>query len=69
MVGFPDHFSALAARYAAYRPHYPPVLVTALADLCRRHDMAWDIGCGNGQLSVALTARFDRVIAADPSQA
>jgi len=28
MVGFPDHFTALAARYAAYRPHYPPALVT-----------------------------------------
>ena len=69
MVGFPDHFSALAARYAAYRPHYPPELVTALADRCERHDVAWDIGCGSGQLSVALAARFARVIATDPAQA
>ena len=69
MVGFPDHFSALAARYAAYRPHYPPALVTALADLCQRHEVAWDIGCGNGQLSVALATRFARVIATEPAQA
>jgi SAM-dependent methyltransferase len=69
MVGFPDHFSALAARYAAYRPHYPPALVTALADRCERHEVAWDIGCGNGQLSVALATRFARVIATEPAQA
>jgi len=31
--------------------------------------VVWDIGCGNGQLSVALAARFDRVIATDPAQA
>jgi SAM-dependent methyltransferase len=69
MAGFPDHFSALAARYAAYRPHYPPALVGVLADRCERHDTAWDVGCGNGQLSVALAARFAHVVATDPAQA
>jgi SAM-dependent methyltransferase len=69
MAGFADHFSALAARYAAYRPHYPPQLVDLLADRCERHEVAWDVGCGSGQLSVALAARFARVIATDPAQA
>jgi SAM-dependent methyltransferase len=69
MVGFADHFSAHAARYAAYRPHYPPALVGVLADRCERHDVAWDVGCGSGQLSVALATRFERVIATDPAQA
>lgn len=69
MTGFADHFSQLAARYAQYRPHYPAALVDALADRCPGHAVAWDIGCGNGQLSVALAARFERVIAADPAQA
>jgi SAM-dependent methyltransferase len=69
MAGFADHFSELAARYAQYRPHYPPALVDALADASPARGVAWDIGCGNGQLSVALAARFDRVIATDPAQA
>jgi SAM-dependent methyltransferase len=69
MGSFADHFSALAARYAAYRPHYPPELTGLLADRAAHHDVAWDVGCGSGQLSVALAARFARVIAIDPAQA
>jgi SAM-dependent methyltransferase len=69
MSGFADHFSELAARYVRYRPHYPPALVDALADRSPARGVAWDIGCGSGQLSVALAARFDRVIATDPAQA
>jgi SAM-dependent methyltransferase len=69
MTGFADHFSKLAARYAQYRPHYPPELVDALAGCSPARTVAWDIGCGNGQLSVALAERFDRVIATDPAQA
>ncbi len=68
-MGFPDHFSAIAARYAAYRPHYPPALVEALAERADTGGVAWDVGCGNGQLSVALAERFRRVIATDPAQA
>lgn len=60
-----DHFSVVAARYAAYRPHYPPALAAALG----RGETAWDVGCGNGQLAVALAERFTRVIATDVSQA
>lgn len=69
MTAFADHFSELAARYAQYRPHYPPALVDVLAGASPAPGAAWDIGCGNGQLSVALAARFDRVIATDPAQA
>jgi SAM-dependent methyltransferase len=69
MTAFADHFSKLAAHYAQFRPHYPPELVDALADRCPAHRVAWDIGCGSGQLSIALTARFDHVIATDPAQA
>lgn len=65
---FPDHFSTIAARYATYRPHYPAALVEALAERAPT-GTAWDIGCGSGQLSVALADRFERVIATDPSQA
>ena len=66
-MSFPDHFSAVAAQYAAYRPHYPRELVDALASLTEPPELAWDVGCGSGQLSVALAERFARVIATDPS--
>ena len=65
---FADHFSTIAARYAAYRPTYPPALVDVLADRSPP-GTAWDIGCGTGQLSVDLARRFARVIATDPAQA
>lgn len=65
---FADHFSTIASRYAAYRPIYPRALVDALADRAPP-GVAWDIGCGSGQLSVALAERFERVIATDPAQA
>jgi SAM-dependent methyltransferase len=67
-MSFADHFSTIAARYAAYRPTYPASLVDELAARCTP-GTAWDVGCGNGQLSVALAAKFARVIATDPAQA
>ena len=66
---FADHFSEIAARYAAYRPHDPLALIDALAERCERREVAWDVGCGSGQLSIALADRFARVIAEEPSQA
>src|SRR5688572_18317753 len=69
MASFKDHFSAHAAQYAAHRPTYPPALVDALADLAGGTRLALDCGCGTGQLSVPLAARFDRVIAIDGSAA
>jgi SAM-dependent methyltransferase len=68
-MSFADHFSRIAERYATYRPRYPQALVDALADLCTRRELAWDAGCGNGQLSSLLATRFTRVVATDPSQA
>ena len=67
MSEFNDHFSAHADAYAAHRPRYPAALVDYLAELAPRTDVAWEAGCGSGQLSVALTRSFDRVIATDAS--
>lgn len=67
--GAPDHFSPVAASYAAHRPSYPAALVDYLADHAPGHDLAWDAGCGSGQLSVGLARRFARVIATDRSAA
>ena len=66
---FKDHFSGHAAAYHAARPCYPDALFDWLADAAPARGLAWDAGCGNGQASVALAARFARVHASDPSAA
>lgn len=62
-----DYFSQVAAGYRAHRPSYPAAAVDLLADLAAGQDLAWDSGCGSGQLSVPLAGRFARVIATDAS--
>ena len=64
-----DHFSGHAAAYAAHRPEYPAALVELLADLAPERALAWDCGCGSGQLSAGLAERFQRVVATDASAA
>ncbi|HEU4857237.1 MAG TPA: methyltransferase domain-containing protein [Rhodanobacteraceae bacterium] len=66
-MSFKDHFSGHAALYASARPHYPAALFDWLASAAPARGCVWDAGCGNGQASVALAQRFDRVIATDPS--
>ena len=67
-MSFKDHFSRLAAQYSAYRPSYPASLFDYLAQCCPQRRSAWDCACGTGQASVALAARFEKVIATDASQ-
>ncbi|MEZ0312927.1 MAG: class I SAM-dependent methyltransferase [Myxococcota bacterium] len=64
---FKDHFSSHAADYASFRPTYPRELVDYLASLGGAHDLAYDAGCGTGQLSVLLADRYARVRATDAS--
>ena len=64
-----DHFSGIAPGYATYRPHYPDALFDFLAERVPGRALAWDCGCGNGQATIALAERFDRVIGTDPSAA
>lgn len=66
-AGFPDHFSRAARSYATFRPRYPDAIVDWLATCAPRCDLAWDVGCGSGQLSDVLVTRFARVIATDAS--
>ena len=65
---FHDHFSEIANRYADFRPHYPAALFDYLATLVPGNFLVWDCACGNGQATVDLARRFDRVIATDASQ-
>ena len=64
---FKDHFSEVAAAYAAHRPSYPAALVDFLAGIAPAQRLAWDSGCGSGQLSVLLAGSFTRVVATDAS--
>ena len=66
---FADHFSAVAADYAAARPDYPDALFAWIASIAPARNYAWEAGCGSGQASRGLAAHFDRVYATDPSAA
>jgi len=67
VTSFPDHFSAVAANYARFRPKYPPALFDWIAAAAPARGAAWDCGCGNGQASLPLAERFERIFATDPS--
>src|SRR6056297_1598525 len=67
MPGFKDHFSRHAGDYRRFRPHYPEQLFEYVALLCRRHECAWDCGCGSGQSSHALRRYYRSVVATDAS--
>jgi SAM-dependent methyltransferase len=64
---FKDHFSGAAQDYAAHRPTYPAALADFLAEAAPRRRVAWDAGCGSGQLSALLGDRFEHVLATDGS--
>jgi SAM-dependent methyltransferase len=64
---FKDHFSSGADGYAAHRPSYPAALAEFLARQVPQPGLAWDAGCGSGQLSVLLGDRFEHVLATDGS--
>ena len=68
-AAFHDHFSAVAADYASARPEYPQALFAWIASVAPGTRWAWDAGCGSGQASRGLAARFDLVFASDPSAA
>src|SRR6516164_1379820 len=67
MSTFKDHFSGYATIYREARPTYPLQLFDWLARRAPDRDLVWDVGCGNGQASVALAEHFARVIGTDPS--
>ena len=65
---FKDHFSGHASSYAAFRPGYPDLLFSFLADCCANRQLAWDCATGNGQVARALAPFFKKIIATDASE-
>jgi SAM-dependent methyltransferase len=66
-VSFADHFSGVAAEYAAFRPRYPEALFDFVAREAPARDAAWDAGTGSGQAAVGLARHFMHVTATDAS--
>lgn len=66
---FADHFSAIAAAYAAARPTYPLALFAYLAELAPARGRAWDCAAGNGQATLPLAGLFEEVVGTDASAA
>lgn len=66
-TAFKDHFSAIADAYAAARPGYPDALFDLLAAQVPHGARVWEPGCGSGQATRGLAARFAHVHATDPS--
>lgn len=69
MSRFKDYFSTASNDYRRFRPEYPPELFQWLSQQAPAQQRAVDVGCGNGQASVALAVHFDEVIATDASAA
>jgi SAM-dependent methyltransferase len=67
MPSYKDHFSAQAADYARYRPHYPAELFRWLAEAAPGRSLAWDCATGNGQVAAGLALHFAEVLATDAS--
>ena len=66
---FSDHFAAVAAAYADFRPRYPAALLAWLAEHAPARTLAWDCATGSGQAALDLAPHFARVIATDASAA
>jgi trans-aconitate methyltransferase len=66
-VSVQDHFSGVAQAYVAARPGYPAALFDAIAAHVPATAHVWEPGCGSGQATRDLAARFAHVHATDPS--
>jgi len=61
-------FDRVAEGYASSRPHCPPALAASVAEHCSAHDLAWEPGCGSGQVTGVLAPYFKEVVASDPAE-
>lgn len=61
-------FSLESDQYARFRPTYPTELINLIVSLAPQKFIAWDVACGNGQLTIELSNHFETVIATDVSE-
>ncbi|NIP38997.1 MAG: class I SAM-dependent methyltransferase [Candidatus Dadabacteria bacterium] len=60
-------FGSNSEDYKKYRPLYPKELIEFLAGVCTENELAWDCGCGTGQVSITLSNYFRQVVGTDIS--
>lgn len=60
-------FGRQAEQYKAARPSYPPELFDYLQKFAPDAKTVLDVGCGSGQATKLLAARFNRVVGLDES--
>lgn len=58
-------FVEQAEVYKRARPHAPEELYSYLASLTPSHELAWDVGTGNGQAAAVISKHYKKVIATD----
>lgn len=72
VIPFEKHrFQAAAQHYLQGRPAYAPRLIRRLAELCGLgpHSRVMDLGCGPGQLALAIAPLVGGVVGIDPEPA
>ncbi|CAA0842832.1 S-adenosyl-L-methionine-dependent methyltransferases superfamily protein [Striga hermonthica] len=57
----------MSKQYSEGRPSYPQQLFDFIASKTLSHDLAWDVGTGNGQSARSLANIYKNVIATDKS--
>ncbi len=62
-----DLFSAQSKQYASFRPTYPKELYDFILSHVKNRSIAWDCGCGNGQVANDLSPYFEKIFATDLS--
>ncbi|KAL8484021.1 hypothetical protein ACS0TY_026641 [Phlomoides rotata] len=62
-----NFFIKQAKQYAEGRPNYPQKLFNFITSKTPSHDLAWDVGTGNGQAAQSLAKTYKNVIATDTS--
>lgn len=58
-------FNINSKGYLKNRPRYPLKLYKSIFENCSEYNIAWDCGCGNGQVSIDLVSKFNRIEASD----
>ena len=57
----------ISEKYAAFRPTYPPEIISHILKHVPVKSLALDVGCGTGQVVKLIATHFDRVVGVDPS--